>query len=167
MYGLLNMDPPLAVQSYFPHYVFCEEYSSSKIAAECQTSDTKSAYLHCRIIWYAREGLKRLEIVLPIVTHYKVLKQVVMEYGLEHWQIQQAAAKFGMFLKQNLLSPINNATIAYTDSLIATAKDKIEVGGNKIKVKALEADWAEYIVSGSFPQSVLPAQRSFLRQALL
>jgi hypothetical protein len=59
------------VQSYFPHYVFCEEYSSSKIVAECQTSDTKSADLHCRIIWYAREGLKRLEIVLPIVTHYK------------------------------------------------------------------------------------------------
>lgn len=75
MYGLLNMDPPLAVQSYFPHYVFCEEYSSSKIAATGQTRDTKSADLHCRIIWYAREGLKRLEeIVLPIITNYKELK---------------------------------------------------------------------------------------------
>jgi hypothetical protein len=90
-----------------------------------------------------------------------------MEYGLEHWQIQQAAAKFGMFLKQNLLSPINDATIAYIDSLIAVEKGKIEVGGTKIKVKALEADRAEYIVSVSFPQSVSPAQRSFLRQALL
>jgi len=68
------MDPPLAVQSYFPHYVFCEEYSSSKIAATGQNCDTKSADLHCRIIWYAREGLKRLEIVLPIVANYKELR---------------------------------------------------------------------------------------------
>jgi hypothetical protein len=55
-----------------------------------------------------------------------------------------------MFLKQNSLSPINDATIAYIDSLIAAEKDKIEVGGNKIKLKALEADRAEYIVSVSF-----------------
>lgn len=81
-----------------------------------------------------------------------------MEYGQEHRQIQQAAAQFGMFLKQNSLSPINDATIAYIDSLIAAEKDKIENGGNKIKLKALEADRAEYIVNVSFPQ------RSFSRK---
>ncbi len=84
-------------------------------------------------------------------TAIRELKQVGMEYGQEHRQIQQAAAQFGMFLKQNSLSPINDATIAYIDSLIAAEKDKIEVGGNKIKLKALEADRAEYIVSVSSP----------------
>ena len=93
-------------------------------------------------------------------TAIKELKQVGMEYGQEHRQIQQAAAQFGMFLKQNSLSPVNDATIAYIDSLIAAEKDKIEVGGNKIKLKALEADRAEYLVSVSFPQ------RSFSWQAL-
>jgi hypothetical protein len=99
-------------------------------------------------------------------TAIKELKRLGMEYGLEHKQIQQAAAQFGMFLKQNSLSPVNDATIAYIDSLIAAEKDKIEVGGNRIKLKALEADRAEYIVSASLPQSVLSIQRSFSRQAL-
>jgi len=86
-------------------------------------------------------------------TAIQELKKLGEEYGLEHRQIQQAAAQFGMFLKQNSLSPINDATVAYIDSLIAAEKDKIAVGGNRIKLKALEADRAEYLVSASFSGS--------------
>lgn len=75
------------------------------------------------------------------------LKNLGIEYKIEHENIQQAAAQFGMFLQKNSLSPINDATIAYIDSLIAAEKDKIEVGGNRIKLNALEADRAQYIVS--------------------
>ncbi|KAH7333253.1 hypothetical protein BKA65DRAFT_41978 [Rhexocercosporidium sp. MPI-PUGE-AT-0058] len=78
-------------------------------------------------------------------TAIKELKKVGQEYLGEHKQIQEAAAQFGMFLKKNSLSPVNDATIAYIDSLIAAEKDKISVGGNNIKLKALEADRAEYI----------------------
>lgn len=77
----------------------------------------------------------------------KELKRVGQEYSGEHRQIQQAAAQFGMFQKQNSLSPVNDATIAYIDSLIAAEKDKIEAGGNDTKLKALLADRAKYIVS--------------------
>jgi hypothetical protein len=66
-----------------------------------------------------------------------------------------------MFLKQNSLSPINDATIAYIDSLIAAEKDKILVGGNKTKLMALEADRAEYLVSVLSPQGVFSARMSF------
>lgn len=92
-------------------------------------------------------------------TAIQELKTLGVEYAREHKQIQQAAAQFGMFLKQNSLSPINDATIAYIDSLIAAEKDKIAVGGNRIKLKALEADRAEYLVSASFFQSILSARR--------
>jgi hypothetical protein len=94
-------------------------------------------------------------------TAIKELIQVGKEYGQEHKQIQQAAAQFGMFLKQNSLSPINDATIAYIDSLIAAEKDKILVGGNKTKLMALEADRAEYLVSVLSPQGVFSARMSF------
>ena len=45
------------------------------------TRDTKSVDLYCRIIWYAREGLKLLEeYVLPMVANYGELK--VLSYKL-------------------------------------------------------------------------------------
>jgi hypothetical protein len=45
------------------------------------TRDTKSVDLYCRIIWYAREGLKLLEqYVLPMMTNYGELK--VLTYKL-------------------------------------------------------------------------------------
>jgi hypothetical protein len=45
------------------------------------TRDTKSIDLYCRIIWYAREGLKILEeLVLPMVANYGELK--VLSYKL-------------------------------------------------------------------------------------
>lgn len=62
------------------------------------------------------------------------LKQQGIEYGLEHKQIQQVAAQFGMFLKQNSLLPVNDATVTYIDSLINVEKNKTQVGGNKIKL---------------------------------
>jgi len=83
-------------------------------------------------------------------TAIQKLKQTGEELKQEHKQIQDAAAQFGMFLKQNSLSPVNDATIAYIDSLIAAEKDKIQAGGNKVKLNALEADRAQYIVSASF-----------------
>jgi len=78
-------------------------------------------------------------------TAIKELQNVTKEYEWEHKQVQQAAAQFGLFLKRNSLSPINDATIAYIDFLIAAEKDKIEAGGNKQKLRALEADRREYL----------------------
>ncbi|KAL2076230.1 hypothetical protein VTL71DRAFT_1173 [Oculimacula yallundae] len=78
-------------------------------------------------------------------TGIMTLKKLTQEYQEEHKKIQNAAAQFGMFLKQNSLSPVNDATIAYIDSLIVAETDKIEAGGNKIKLKALQADRAEYL----------------------
>ncbi|KAH0561969.1 hypothetical protein GP486_003320 [Trichoglossum hirsutum] len=78
-------------------------------------------------------------------TAIKELQDVTKEYECEHKQIQQAAAQFGIYLRKNSLAPINDATIAYIDFLIAAEKDKINAGGNKQKLRALEADRREYL----------------------
>jgi len=78
-------------------------------------------------------------------TAIKELQSLRQEYEWEHKQIQQAAAQFGLFLKKNSLAPINDATIAYIDFLIAAERDKIEAGGSKQKLQGLEADKREYL----------------------
>ena len=68
------------------------------------------------------------------------LDQTIKEYQEEHDIIRHAAAKFGVFLKKNSITPINDATEAYLKFLIKAEKDKVDVGGNDTKLKALEDD---------------------------
>jgi len=43
---------------------------------------------------------------------------LVVEYQAEHTRIQEAAARFGLFLKKHSITPYNDATEAYLDMLI-------------------------------------------------
>ncbi|KAJ5042315.1 uncharacterized protein L3040_004867 [Drepanopeziza brunnea f. sp. 'multigermtubi'] len=71
-------------------------------------------------------------------TAIRELQALGHEFKLEHEKIQQAAAQFGMFLKENSLSPLKDATVACIDFLIAAEQEKIQAGGNDIKLKDLE-----------------------------
>ncbi|KIW63052.1 hypothetical protein PV04_09930 [Phialophora macrospora] len=68
------------------------------------------------------------------------LDRTIDEYQREHDTIRDAAAKFGVFLKKHSITPINDATEAYLLFLIKAERDKVEVGGNDTKLKALEAE---------------------------
>ena len=79
-------DHPFLAQSLFQIFGNLTMLSEKVIKARKlrrldTTRDTKSVDLYCRIIWYAREGLKLLEeYVLPMVTNYGELK--VLSYKL-------------------------------------------------------------------------------------
>ena len=66
------------------------------------------------------------------------LNQRISEYEEEQDIIRKAAAKFGVFLKKHSITPINDATEEYLKFLIKAEKDKVDVGGNDTKLKALE-----------------------------
>lgn len=53
------------------------------------------------------------------------LKRQIAEAREEHAQIQEAAAKFGVFLKQNSITPYNDAMLDYIDHQTNQERDKI------------------------------------------
>jgi GTPase SAR1 family protein len=67
-------------------------------------------------------------------------KQMIEEYRREHEQIRKAGVQFGAFLKKHSITPYNDATLAYLDFLIKEEKAKIQAGGNRKKLQALEED---------------------------
>ncbi|KAF2669828.1 hypothetical protein BT63DRAFT_222869 [Microthyrium microscopicum] len=68
------------------------------------------------------------------------MDQRIKEYEKELGIIRMAAAKFGVFLKKNSITPYNDATVAYLEFLIKAEKDKVQIGGNKARLDALEQD---------------------------
>jgi GTP-binding protein EngB required for normal cell division len=74
--------------------------------------------------------------------------KLIGEYKSEHMQIQEAAARFGLFLKAWALTPINDATEDYINMLIQDEESKIEAGRqlrhnvdiNKKRLQGLKED---------------------------
>lgn len=70
-------------------------------------------------------------------------KRLIKEYQQEHETIQMAAAKFGVFMKENSILPYNDATVAYLDMLIEAEQAKVDVGGgqkNQDRLKIYQRD---------------------------
>ena len=61
----------------------------------------------------------------------------VSEYRQEREIIRDAAAKFCVFLKNNSLTPYNDALIAYLDFLIQEEQAKVQAGGNDKRLLSL------------------------------
>lgn len=73
---------------------------------------------------------------------------MVEEYKAEHEEIQRAAAKFGIFMKEKSILPYNDATVAYLDMLIEAEQGKVDAGGgdrNKNTLKALQEDKGKHL----------------------
>lgn len=74
----------------------------------------------------------------------KALQTQISELKYEHKFIQEAAAKFSIYMKNNSITHYNDATIDYLDHLIKDEKSKIRAGENKARMERLERDKAQY-----------------------
>jgi hypothetical protein len=59
----------------------------------------------------------------------KNLENKIAEADYEYKEIQDAAVRFGLFLKKNSITPYNDAMLAYLDHLIKEEMDKIQIAG--------------------------------------
>ncbi|KAI0007497.1 hypothetical protein F4779DRAFT_619485 [Xylariaceae sp. FL0662B] len=73
-------------------------------------------------------------------TAIKDMHSLIAEYKVEHDIIQQAAAKFGIFLKKYSITPYNDATLEYLEMLIRDEETKVQVGGSRKRLQALLED---------------------------
>jgi len=77
----------------------------------------------------------------------EVLEKRVEEYKDEHGQIQEAAARFGLFLKENSITPYNDATLDYLDYLVRNEKTKVKMEGgpDRRRLMALQEERRKHI----------------------
>jgi predicted GTPase len=70
------------------------------------------------------------------------LRITIKEYKAEQQKIHEAAAKFGIFLKHNSITPYNDATKAYLEFLIKDERGKVDnvKGASREKLASLEGD---------------------------
>jgi len=73
------------------------------------------------------------------------LRKLITEYKAEHAQIQEAAARFGLFLKKHSITPYNDATLAYLDMLIRDEEEKARAGGNRKRLDDLLEDRRRHV----------------------
>jgi len=59
----------------------------------------------------------------------KNLENKIAEADYEYKEIQDAAVRFGLFLKKNSITPYNDAMLAYLDHLIKEEMDKVQIAG--------------------------------------
>lgn len=120
----IQLDHPFLAQNLFQilgNLVMLSEkvIRARKLRRLDTTRDTKSVDLYCRIIWYAREGLKLLEeYVLPMVANYGELKVLAYKlrasfyhlYVLFHNQPSISLKSAQLSTPPGLKSPRNNET---------------------------------------------------------
>ncbi|KAI1802416.1 hypothetical protein F4811DRAFT_573088 [Daldinia bambusicola] len=68
------------------------------------------------------------------------LNNLIAEYKEEHTTIQNASARFGVFLKKYSITPYNDTTLEYLDMLIRDEEMKVHVGGNRKRLDDLLED---------------------------
>lgn len=57
------------------------------------------------------------------------LTEKIAEADYEYKEIQDAAVRFGLFLKKNSITPYNDAMLAYLDHLIKEETEKVQIAG--------------------------------------
>jgi hypothetical protein len=71
-------------------------------------------------------------------------EQLIKEYQAEHDVLQEAAAQFGIWLRENSITPYNDATLAYLDVLIRQEDAKVNAGYNNEKLFSLQEDYKKH-----------------------
>ena len=74
----------------------------------------------------------------------KALEKQISELKSEHQTIQEAAAKFSIYMKKNSITHYNDATIEYMEQLIKDERSKLRAGESRARLDRLERDLAEY-----------------------
>ncbi|RMZ76278.1 hypothetical protein DV737_g4889, partial [Chaetothyriales sp. CBS 132003] len=71
-------------------------------------------------------------------------ENLIAELQKEHRTIQEAAAKFSIYLKSISITPYNDATLEYLDHLIKEERSKVGYGGSRERLDGLEKDRTQY-----------------------
>jgi hypothetical protein len=74
----------------------------------------------------------------------QALQRQIAELKNEHREIQEAAAKFSIYLKSNSITHYNDATIEYLEHLIRDERTKVGAGGSRAHLESLEKDLNRY-----------------------
>jgi hypothetical protein len=142
-----------ADQIAHPGLIHCAAFGGSNLCTRCHHHWNQ----HMHVLYELKEQtatVKDIEIEKQLKAHadditlrqtaIKGLEERIKEYESEHAQIQKAAAQFGLFLKKYSITPYNDATLAYLDFLIKEEKGKVQAGGNRRRLDALEQDRAKH-----------------------
>ena len=74
----------------------------------------------------------------------KALQTQISELKNEHRFIQEAAAKFSIYMKNHSITHYNDATIEYMEQLIRDERSKLRAGERRDRLERLERDKAQY-----------------------
>jgi len=91
-----------------------------------------------------RELNKNGNLVKAKEAQINVLQTRIAELQGEHQFIQEAAAKFSIYMKKNSITHYNDATIEYMDHLIKDERSKLRAGASRARLERLERDKAQY-----------------------
>ncbi|KAF9884687.1 hypothetical protein FE257_001316 [Aspergillus nanangensis] len=72
------------------------------------------------------------------------LAATIAELQQEHTAIQEAAAKFSLYLKHNSITHYNDETVEYMEHLIRDERTKVRTGQNRAQLDTLEASLDKY-----------------------
>jgi GTPase SAR1 family protein len=74
----------------------------------------------------------------------KALEKQISEFREEHRKIQEAAARFTVYMQKNSITVYNDATLEYLHHLIKEENVKVQMGGNNIRLEALKKEREQY-----------------------
>jgi GTPase SAR1 family protein len=131
----------------------CWAFSESETCTQCQHHWTEHMHVLTELEEYmtavkdvgiaqqVKDNASDITLKNAAIRKRKVL---ITEYESEHDQIQEAAAKFGLWLKDNSITPYNDATLAYLDVLIKEEEAKARAGYSDDKLQSLHEDYRKH-----------------------
>lgn len=137
----------------YPSLVNCWAFAHTDTCTQCQHNWSEHQHILTELEEY-EAVVKDMGIAEQLKTHASdlTLKQTaitdrenrIKEYEREHEAIQEAAVKFGLWLKDNSITPYNDATLAYLDVLIKQEEAKANAGYNDEKLRSLQKDYQKH-----------------------
>ena len=139
-----------------PSLLSCAAFSGNDVCQQCSHHWTSHLHILYELEKY-KKRIKDVTVEQQIKNHASeiTMKEAAIkdrmtlmnEWRKEHEQIQEAAAKFGLWMKKNSILPWNDATLAYLDILIEAEEAKVDAGGtnNKKVLAALQEDKNKHI----------------------
>ncbi len=131
----------------------CAAMNSEGYCTECGCHWTKHMHIEYetyqvleKVIDKATEGKikSKKDAQRKILAHIKELQERVDKLKREQEKITLASAKFACFLKQNAITPYNDALASYLEHLISEEEQKVNIGGKNETLEGLKKMKKEY-----------------------
>lgn len=109
---------------------------------------------------------KNGDLVTAKEAQIRALQTQMVELNHEHRFLQEAAAKFSIYMKKNSITHYNDATIEYMEVLIKDEKSKVRSGESRDRLDRLERDKIQYESYVAAMESGKQAEKGSLVKAL-